>query len=68
MAAKKSPIVAVADAAKVLKITPRQVQNMIKSGVLPAQKLGREYMILRSDLEQVPKVRKRGPKRKDQDK
>jgi excisionase family DNA binding protein len=68
MAAKKTPIVAVAEAAKVLNITPRQVQNMIKSGMLPAQKLGREYMILRSDLEQVPRVRKRGPKPKAQEK
>ena len=53
-----------ADAAAELKVTPAQVYNMIRSGLLPAQKPGRDYVIRRADLAKVPKVRKRGPKPK----
>jgi excisionase family DNA binding protein len=58
-------VIGVAEAAKSLKVTPRQVRNLIADGLLPAQKVGRDYIIKRSDLAKVPKGRKPGPKPKD---
>jgi excisionase family DNA binding protein len=43
-----------------LKITRQCVVALIKAGKLPAQKIGRDYMIRESDL---PKVRVRKPGR-----
>ena len=62
--AKENPILNVADASEVLGVLPRQVRNLITNGVLPAEKVGRDYIIRRSDLAKVPKDRKPGPKAK----
>jgi excisionase family DNA binding protein len=40
-------------AAERLGITPRRVQALIEAGRLPAQKFGRDYMILEGDLKLV---------------
>lgn len=53
--------ISVAQAAKSLEVGPRQVRNLIKDGLLPAEKIGTDYVIRRSDLEKVPD-RKPGPK------
>jgi excisionase family DNA binding protein len=55
-------IISVEQAAAVLGVTPRQVRNLIADGLLPAKKVGRDYIINRSDLDKVPKDRKPGPK------
>jgi excisionase family DNA binding protein len=66
MAVKKtSPILNVAAAAVELGVSARQVRNLITAGVLPATKLGRDYVIQQTDLAAVPRERKRGPKPKD---
>ena len=62
--AKENPILNVADASEVLGVLPRQVRNLITNGVLPAEKVGRDYIIRRSDLAKVPKDRRPGPKAK----
>jgi excisionase family DNA binding protein len=62
--AKDQPILSVAQAAAALRVTDRQVLNLIKGGLLPAERLGRAFMIRREDLANVPKVRKPGPKPK----
>jgi excisionase family DNA binding protein len=62
MAKKDEGRVTVADAAKALGVTPRQVRNLITGGILPAEKIGRDYIINRADLANVPKDRKPGPK------
>ena len=54
----------VADASELLGVLPRQVRNLITNGVLPAEKVGRDYVIRRADLAKVPKDRKPGPKGK----
>lgn len=61
--AKNSPddLLTVADAASVLKVSPRQVRNIIADGLLPAKKIGRDFVVKRSDLASVPD-RKPGPK------
>jgi excisionase family DNA binding protein len=54
----------VATASKELGISGRQVCRMIVAGKIPAEKVGTNYLIRRSDLAKVPKVRKPGPKPK----
>ena len=44
-------LVGVTVAAKELHLSPNRVRQLIKSGRLPAQKIGREYAITREDLE-----------------
>lgn len=45
-------IVGVTTAAKELEITTNRVRELIKLGRLPAQKVGREWAILRKDLDE----------------
>ena len=53
------------EAAERLAITVRRIQAMIKDGRLKAEKLGRDYLIHESALEEV-KERKTGrPKKKE---
>jgi excisionase family DNA binding protein len=52
-----------AEAAKLLKMTQQGIRNLIAEGLLPAKRLGRDYMLMRADVLKVPK-RKRGPKPK----
>ncbi len=61
---KSADLIGVAEAASSLGVSPRQVRNLIASGLLPASKLGRDYIIRRADLKNVPKIRKPGPKPK----
>jgi excisionase family DNA binding protein len=65
MGKSDSDIIGTAEAAEALDITARQVQNLIADGLLPARKIGRDYVIIRSDLNTVPKDRKPGPKPKE---
>lgn len=60
----KSEFISTIEAAQSLGVTAQQVRNLIASGALPAQKAARDFIIRRSDLAKVPKVRKRGPKPK----
>lgn len=60
----KADFISVEQAGKVLGVQARQVRNLIKNGILPAQQIGRAYVISRIDLAKVPKVRSRGPKAK----
>ena len=53
-----------AQVAELLDVTTRQVQHLIADGTIPATKMGRDYIIRRSDLSKVPKDRKPGPKPK----
>lgn len=62
--AKKSAILNVADGAVILGVSPRRVRAMITAGLLPATKVGRDYIIQRADIEKIPKTRKPGPKPK----
>lgn len=41
------------DAAKALGVSLRQVQTLIQQGKLPAEKVGRDYFIMESDLKLV---------------
>jgi excisionase family DNA binding protein len=47
------------EAAKELGVTMRRVQALIKAGRLPAQKMGRDWIIRMVDLDKV-RVRKPG--------
>jgi excisionase family DNA binding protein len=47
------------EAAERLKITPVRVQQLIRKGRLPAERIGRLYLIREEDLERV-KERKPG--------
>ena len=47
------------EAAKELGVTMRRVQALIKAGKLPAQKMGRDWIIRMADLDKV-RVRKPG--------
>jgi excisionase family DNA binding protein len=51
------------EAAKALGVSVRRVQAMIKSGRLPAQKVGRDWWITAEDVEKL-KDRKVGRPRK----
>ena len=50
-------------AAKILKVSARRVRALIKAERLPAQKVGRDWVILFEDLELV-RVRKPGRPKK----
>jgi excisionase family DNA binding protein len=54
------------EAAEKLGVSLRRVQQMISKGTLPASKVGRDYVILESDLESVKTYGKPGrpPKEK----
>lgn len=54
------------DVAKALGVTVQRVHALIKSGRLPAQKIGRDYLIDEKDLELV-RVRKVGRPKKQKD-
>ena len=51
-------------AGKILKVNASRVRVLIKEGRLPAQKIGRDWIILEKDLEKV-KDRKPGRPRKE---
>jgi excisionase family DNA binding protein len=52
------------DASKILGVHPSRVRVLIREGRLPAQKVGRDWIIMEKDLEKV-KDRKPGrPKKK----
>lgn len=53
------------EAAARLSITPRRVVAIIQSGKLPAEKIGRDYLIIEKDLDLVAN-RKSGRPRKKQ--
>jgi excisionase family DNA binding protein len=57
-------LIGTTQAGKVLGVTDRQVLNLIKDGILPAQQIAGSYIIRRADLAKVPKDRKPGPKPK----
>lgn len=54
------------EAADKLKVSLRRVQQLITEGTLPAQKIGRDYVVLESDLDKVKTYGKAGrpPKEK----
>ena len=43
-------MIGVNEAADILKVTPRQVRNLITAGKLLSQKIGRDHLIRRTDL------------------
>lgn len=53
-----------AQAAAILGVSPRRVLALIESGRLPAQKVGRDWIIQESDLEAVKDRREGWPKGK----
>ena len=52
-----------AEAAAKLDLTPRQVRNLIASGVLPGEKRGRDYLIPESALARAAEGVRPGPGR-----
>lgn len=56
------------EVAEKLNVSLRRVQQMITSGTLPAQKVGRDYVILEKDLEGVKTYGKAGRPPKDKNK
>lgn len=63
MAKDKDELISVSQAAAALDFTPRHIHNLIADGLLPAQRIGKSFIIKRSDLAKVPD-RKPGPKPK----
>ena len=59
MPGKKNDIISTNEAAKELGITTIRVRALIRDGRLPAQKIGRDWIIRRVDLDFV-RVRKPG--------
>lgn len=58
-------VINTAQAAKALGITQRRITALIKSGRLPAEKIGRDWLINDKDIERV-RIRKPGrPKNQD---
>jgi excisionase family DNA binding protein len=57
------------EAAEKLNVSIRRVQQLIEQGTLSAEKVGRDYVILESDLDGVETYGKPGrpPKEKTQD-
>lgn len=55
------------ETAEKLNVSLRRVQQMITAGTLPAQKVGRDYVILEKDLEKVKTYGKPGRPAKDKD-
>jgi excisionase family DNA binding protein len=64
MSKRPNDLIGTTEAAAELKLTSRQVLNLITDGILPAQRIGRDFLIRRADLGKVPKGRKPGPKPK----
>jgi excisionase family DNA binding protein len=64
MAKKPDQNISVPEAAEALGFTTRHVHNLIADGLLPAERVGKVFIIKRSDLAKVPKDRKPGPKAK----
>jgi excisionase family DNA binding protein len=62
MAESAKEFIGTIEAAKVLGVGSRQVVNMIREGMLPAQHVAGSYIIRRADLAKVPTNRPRGPK------
>jgi excisionase family DNA binding protein len=61
---KKKPLIGmitVLKAADWMEISPRQVRNLIHQGVVPAKKVGRDFLINGLSLAKVPD-RKPGPR------
>ena len=56
---QETEIIATGEAAKELGITVQRLRVLIREGRLPAQKLGRDWIIRKSDLELV-RIRKPG--------
>ena len=48
------------EVAEKLNVSLRRVQQMITAGTLPAQKVGRDYVILEKDLDSVKTYGKAG--------
>ena len=59
MPGKKNDIISTNEAAKELGVTTIRVRALIRDGRLPAQKIGRDWIIRRVDLDLV-RVRKPG--------
>jgi excisionase family DNA binding protein len=58
-------VIGTTEAAKRLKLTVGRIRTMIGSGLLPAQKVGRDWLIDEADLEAFAKIeRKPGRPRK----
>lgn len=58
-------VITVAQAAEILRVTPRRVQALINVGKLPAQRFGSVWMLLESDVRQhKPKKGGRPPAKK----
>ncbi|MGB7925592.1 MAG: helix-turn-helix domain-containing protein [Pyrinomonadaceae bacterium] len=53
------------EAAERLSVTVQRIHQLIKEGLLPAQKIGRDYIINESDLKSVSVRRSVGRPRKD---
>lgn len=53
------------EAAETLGVSLRRVQQLIKSGVIPATKFGRDYLIDEADLSKVRVYAKRGRPKKE---
>lgn len=49
-----------AEAAKELDLTPMRVRQLCQSGILPARKIGRDWLIRRGDLPKAAKRAKPG--------
>jgi excisionase family DNA binding protein len=58
-------VIGTVEAARRLKLTTGRIRTMIASGILPAQKLGRDWAIDEADVDRLAKVeRKPGRPRK----
>jgi excisionase family DNA binding protein len=55
-----SEFVAIQEAARVLKVSEREVRGLIGDGRLPAERFGRIHIIRRADLGKVHKARNAG--------
>jgi excisionase family DNA binding protein len=64
MPEKKSDIISTNEAAKELGVTTIRVRALISAGRLPAQKIGRDWIICRSDLDLVRARRPGRPSKK----
>jgi excisionase family DNA binding protein len=53
------------DAAEKLGVSLRRVQQLVESGTLPAQKIGRDYLIQEKDLSKVTIHGKAGRPKKE---
>ena len=53
-------LISTTQAAERLGVSRRQIQKMVQSGAIPAQRIGRDLLISPEDLEKVPRDRPRG--------